>query len=84
MEWQAVKSTGAVHSWVVAHRAYSPDLAAQVPYTIVLVRLDEQNDILIPGILAGNVPVQQGLRVRAVAERVGDAVGSLSWAAEQS
>lgn len=84
MEWQAVKGTGEVHSWVVVHRAYSPDLAAQVPYTIVLVRLDEQDDILIPGVLAGNVPAQEGLRVRAVTERVADGIGALSWTVEQA
>ena len=78
-EWQPVKGTGEVCSWVVAHRAYTPDLANQVPYTIALVRIDEQDDILIPGVLAADVPVHPGLRVRAVAERVTDDIGELRW-----
>ena len=53
-----------------------------MPYTIALVRLDEQDDILIPGRLLGDsVEVHQGLRVRAVAQRVDDDVGVLCWEA---
>jgi hypothetical protein len=79
LEWQPVKGTGEVYSWVVAHRAYTPDLATLVPYTIALVRLDEQNDIFIPGRLFGTVTPRQGLPVRAVPERLTDEIGQLSW-----
>jgi hypothetical protein len=78
-EWKPVRGTGAVHSWVIAHRAYTPDLAAQVPYVIALVRIDEQDDILIPGRLLAAAQVRQGLRVRAVPERLTDDIGALSW-----
>jgi hypothetical protein len=78
-EWKPVQGTGVVNSWVIAHRAYTPDLAAQVPYIIALVRIDEQNDILIPGRLLGTAQVRQGLRVRAVPERLTDDIGALSW-----
>lgn len=82
LAWEAPSGRGQVYSWVVTHQPYGPDLAALVPYTIVLVRLDEQEDILIPGRLLSAVEVHQGLRVRAVPERVDDEVGVLSWAAE--
>ena len=79
--WEEVAGTGEVHSWVVTHQPYAPSFVDLVPYTIALVRLDEQDDILIPAPLAegSGVAVHQGLRVRAVAEKVADAVGQLTW-----
>ena len=79
IEWAAVKGTGTVYSWVVVHRAMTPALAANIPYTTVLVRLDEQDDILIPGRLLSDSDAQPGLRVRATAERVGDDVLGVGW-----
>ena len=53
-----------------------------MPYTTALVRLDEQADILIPGrYLSDSVEIHQGLRVRAVPERVTDEIGLLNWEA---
>ena len=74
-----MKGTGTVYSWVVAHRATLPEFATLVPYTIVLVRLDEQDDILIPGCLLTEVKVDRGLRVRAATERLTDDIGALNW-----
>src|SRR5262249_4233492 len=48
LAWDEPAGTGEVYSWVVTHQRYSRDLP--VPHTIALVRLDEQDDILIPGI----------------------------------
>ena len=82
LDWEAVSGTGEVHSWVVTHQVYAPDFVDLVPYTVVLVRIDEQDDILIPGRLVSEVDVQQGLRVRAMPERITDDVGELLWTAE--
>jgi len=57
--WEPVKGTGEVHSWVVTHQVYAPDFVDLVPYTVVLVRLDEQDDILIPGRLLSDVEETQ-------------------------
>ena len=81
LAWEEPAGTGEVYSWVVTHQPYGPDLAALVPYTVALVRLDEQRDILIPGRLVSDVEVHQGLRVRAVTERVTEDVGVLCWEA---
>jgi uncharacterized OB-fold protein len=81
LEWEAPSGTGEVYSWVVTHQPYSPDLATIVPYTIALVRIDEQDDILIPGRFVSDVEIRQGLRVTAVPERVADEVGVLNWEA---
>ena len=81
LDWEAPGGGGEVHSWVVTHQPYAPDLAQLVPYVVVLVRLDEQDDLLIPGRLVSDVEVCQGLRVRAVTERVTDEIGLLNWEA---
>jgi hypothetical protein len=69
-----------VYTWVVTHQAYGPDFVGLVPYTIALVRLDEQDDILIPGRFVSGAEIYQGQRVRAVAERLTDEIGVLHWA----
>ena len=61
-----------------------PAFAALVPYTTVLVRLDEQDDILIPGRFLSDVEPHQGMRVRAVAEKLTEELGELNWIAEDS
>ena len=42
-EWSlaSVRGTGRVYSWVVTHRAFAPEFAADVPYAIVAVDLDD-------------------------------------------
>lgn len=80
LAWEAVTGTGEVHSWVTTHQVYGAAFAALVPYITALVRLDEQDDILIPGRFLSAVELHQGLRVRAVAERLTDEIGELSWA----
>jgi uncharacterized OB-fold protein len=82
LEWEPVKGTGEVYSWVVTHQAYAPEFVALVPYTIALVRIDEQEDILIPGRIPSDVEVYQGLRVRAAPLRVTDDIGDLNWDVE--
>jgi uncharacterized OB-fold protein len=57
-----------------------PDVPS--PSTVVLVRLDEQPDILIPGRLVSEVEVRQGLRVRAAPEAITEDVGRLNWQAD--
>jgi uncharacterized OB-fold protein len=59
LRWEAVQGTGAVHSWVVTHQIYAPEFVELVPYTVVLVRIDEQDDILIPGRLVSDVEETQ-------------------------
>lgn len=81
-EWRAVAGTGEVFSWVITHQVYGPTLAALVPYTVALVRLDEQADLLIPGRLVSDVDAHAGLRVHVVLEKVADGIGVLAWEAD--
>ena len=84
LAWRPVSGTGEVHSWVRTHNVYAPAFAALVPYVTVLVRLDEQDDILIPGRFLSDVEPSQGMRVRAVPERLTDELGELNWVTDPS
>jgi uncharacterized OB-fold protein len=65
---------------VITHQPYGADLAALVPYPVALVRLDEQDDILIPGRYVGSSELAQGLRVKARTEVATEDIGLLTWA----
>ena len=38
--WQEVSCSGTVHSWTVAHHAFHPGFASDLPYTIVTIDLE--------------------------------------------
>jgi hypothetical protein len=40
-EVRQVAGEGTIYSWIVVHRAFAPEFASQVPYTLVTVTLDE-------------------------------------------
>jgi uncharacterized OB-fold protein len=77
--WRSPQGTGEVYSWVVAHRPFVPRLKDEVPYTIALVRLDDDPDVLVVGRLLHADDVHQGMPVRAVAEPINDEVGDILW-----
>ena len=84
LAWEEPSGGGEVYSWVVTHQPYGRDLVDQVPYTVALVRIDEQDDILIPGRVlgseaGGDVEVHQGTRVEAVPKPATDDIGVLLW-----
>ena len=39
--WLPSEACGAIHSWTVAHHAFHPAFAAELPYILVTVDLDE-------------------------------------------
>ena len=41
VDWVEASRRGAIHSWTVAHHAYHPSFAAELPYILVTVDLDE-------------------------------------------
>ncbi len=49
--WVAASGRAAVASWIVNHHAFTEAFA--VPYAVVMARLDEQDDILVPGAYGG-------------------------------
>ncbi|MCZ4548594.1 Zn-ribbon domain-containing OB-fold protein [Gordonia rubripertincta] len=51
-KWVQTNRQGRVIGWTVSHRSFIPGLEA--PYTVVLVRLDHGENLMIPGGWAGD------------------------------
>lgn len=49
--WLPASGTGTIASWTVSHHAFGPGV--ETPFVTVLVRLDDQDDICIPGYVNG-------------------------------
>ena len=68
-EWIALSGRGTVFSHAVVHRAFLPELASHVPYTVVVVALDDAPGIRLVSNLVEGEP-QIGLPVEVVFEDV--------------
>jgi uncharacterized OB-fold protein len=60
--WKDASGRGTVHSWTVAHHAFHPAFAAELPYTLVTVDLEEGVRAL--GIWRGNATPTIGAPVQ--------------------
>jgi hypothetical protein len=72
-EWAPVSGRGTVFSWAVVHRAFLPALAAHVPYTVVVVALDDAPGVRLVSNLVDGEPAV-GTPVEVCFEAVSDAV----------
>jgi uncharacterized OB-fold protein len=70
--WQDVGGTSTLHSWTVVHHQVHP--AYPVPYTVVLVDLDELPGTHLVGRIDGAPELQAGQAMEAWFEEIGDAV----------
>ncbi len=59
--WVPSRALGKIHSWTVAHHAFHPSFAAELPYTLVTVDLEEGVRAL--GRWRGDVAMAIGLAV---------------------
>lgn len=71
-DWREVSGTGAIESWIDVHRAYWPGFAAELPYRVCLVRLDE--GVLLISNLVGENEVRLGARVAVVFDDATDEI----------
>jgi len=73
-EWVAVSGRGEVFSFNVMHQVYHPGFAGEVPYAVVLVKLEEGPKITTN--LVGVAPrdIRIGMPVRVTFERISDEV----------
>ncbi|HEY7488195.1 MAG TPA: Zn-ribbon domain-containing OB-fold protein [Streptosporangiaceae bacterium] len=84
-EWVRSAGTGRVVSWIVNHQVFLPGMADEVPYTVLLVRLDDGADhdagILMYGNLVGADPSQiaAGTPVEADFVNVDDNLTLVQW-----
>ena len=70
--WVPVSGRGTIFSWAVVHRAFLPELAEEVPYTVVVVALDDAPGVRLLSNLVGAEPAELrvGLPVEVVFEDV--------------
>jgi uncharacterized OB-fold protein len=75
--WTDVAPSGTIWSFVIYHRAFLAQLRAEIPYTVVMVELDD-GPYMIGRLVPGGRPPSVG--GRAVAEFAGiDGVPSVRW-----
>ncbi len=70
--WDVVSGRGTVFTYAVVHRAFLPELAAHVPYTLVVVALDDAPGVRLVSNLVDAEPgeLRVGLPVEVVFEDV--------------
>jgi uncharacterized protein len=76
VEWQPVRPHGRLHSWAVVEFQVHP--AFPVPYTIVLVELDDVPEVRLAGHLPGRPALEANLPMRADFVPVVSADGSVT------
>jgi uncharacterized OB-fold protein len=75
--WHAARGTGTVHSWTTVEHQVHP--AFPVPYTLVLVQLDDHPGVKMLGTLAPGVAIEPGAAMEVWFEEVDDAVTIPQW-----
>lgn len=79
-EWQELRGTGRVVSWVVAEHPLHP--AFPVPYTVLLVEPDDAEGARFVGHLDGAPALHGGARVRVRWEHLADDTVLPQWELE--
>ena len=74
LQWCALSGRGSVSSWVVVRRAFDPSFAADVPYMVVQVDLEEGMRFISHVIDVSPAQIHAGMPVTAVFEDVTDEV----------
>lgn len=77
--WDEVAPNGTIWSFVVYHRAFAAELKPQIPYTVVMVQLDDGPYLLGRYVVDGRKPTI-GDRVTADFAEI-DGVPSVRWRA---
>ena len=74
VEWVAAEGRGKILSYNVMHQVYHPGFAAEIPYAVVLVELDDGGRMISNLVDCPVERVTIGLPVEAVFERLTDEV----------
>lgn len=77
--WQGVSGRGRVYSFTIVHRAPEPAFAAEVPYAVAVVDLEEGGRMMTNIVGCAPDDVRVGMEVCAVFERVADDVALVKF-----
>lgn len=70
--WTEVSGRGVVHTFTVFHRALHPAFAADVPYNVSVIELDE-GPFMVSNVIGGRQPTI-GMRVRVTFESISEGI----------
>lgn len=74
LEWAACSGRGVVYSYTVVHRAPSPAFAAEVPYVVAVVELEEGPRLMTNIVDCAPDAVRVGMSVRVAFRRMSDSI----------
>lgn len=80
-QWQSAAGTGTVYSWTTVTHQVHP--AFQVPYTLVLVDLDDHPDVRMLGTVSADTPLEAGQPMEVWFETLADDVVIPQWRPRQ-
>jgi uncharacterized protein len=80
--WVQVAGGGRLHSWTVVEHQVHPSYP--VPYTIVLVELDDAPGVRLVGSIAGSPQLVEGMPMRVRFDDLGDGVVLPQWEPHQT
>ena len=75
--WQAVGGTGTLYTWTVVTHQVHPSYP--VPYTVVLVELDDRPGVRLVGHLPGTPTLEAGMPMEVWFETIADDVVLPQW-----
>jgi len=73
-EWTAVSGRGEVYSFNIMHQVYHAGFAAEVPYAVVVVRLEEGPKVVSNVVGVKPHEIRCGMPVEVIFEKVNDQV----------
>ena len=80
-EWVPMSGTGTIYSWVVIHPPVLPAFAADAPYAVVLVQLDDDPTLRLVGTVSDIAPADlaAGIAVEVWFDDVTDDISLPRW-----
>jgi uncharacterized OB-fold protein len=80
-EWVQVSGRGRLHTWTIQHHLLNPAFADDLPYAVVVVALEEDDDCRLAGNLRGATSDQLALDLpmEAVFEPANDQITLVHW-----
>ena len=68
--WTPVSGRGSVFSWAIMHQVYHPGFAAEVPYAVVVIELDEGARLVSNLVDCAPADIRAGMPVEVVFDDV--------------
>jgi uncharacterized OB-fold protein len=73
-EWKELSGKGKIATWVIFHKLYHKAFAAELPYNVAFVELDEGPRIIANVLGVTNEDLSIGMRVKVIFEKINDEV----------